>query len=78
MYHHFFLRLFSQLLAKVQNLLFYVMLQDEGEGLIKKKHFASKEIGEAMEQLDRGWEDLSTSWDERKQLLTQCYDLRVN
>ena len=52
-------------------------MKDHGAGLLANKHFAATEIKGMCEQLDTVWNSLNVTWEDRKQLLTQCYDLQV-
>lgn len=44
---------------------------------MERDHFASADIRETVSHLDESWTQLNETWEERKQLLTQCYDLQV-
>ena len=55
----------------------YQSLKEHGEKLLDKHHFASEDIQGILKQLDSTWITLNEAWDERKRLLTQCYDLQV-
>ena len=44
---------------------------------MSQKHFASTEIAQIVQQLEAVWTVLNDTWEDRKQLLTQCYDLQV-
>ena len=52
--------------------------QDYGEKLLSQNHFASEDIQHTVQQLDKVWTQLNEVWEDRKQLLTQCYDLQVD
>ena len=52
-------------------------LKDQGLKLINDKHYASKDIQSMLTHLDEVQFTLSETWEDRKQLLAQCYDLQV-
>ena len=51
--------------------------QEYGEKLVRQKNFRSDEIQATCQELDTVWANLNETWEDRKQLLTQCYDLQV-
>ena len=55
----------------------YLALHDHGDRLLQQKHFASGDIRGMMGELERDWNVLNETWEDRKQMLTQCYDLQV-
>jgi len=55
----------------------YLSLKEHGEKLVSQNHFATSEIEKMLEHLDHTWTSVNETWEDRKQLLTQCYDLQV-
>ena len=53
-------------------------LKEYGEELVRQKNFRADEIESTCRELDSVWAQLNETWEDRKQLLTQCYDLQVN
>jgi len=56
----------------------YLALKEHGEGLLAKNHYASVDVQRMLGQLDQAWYKLNENWEDRKQLLTQSYDLQVS
>ena len=56
---------------------YYLKQKDYGEALLRGKHPAQAQIETRLTQLDDSWQLINRTWEERKQLLTQCYDLQV-
>ena len=56
----------------------YLKQRDYGERLIKQQHPAHAQISARVAELDASWTSINDTWEERKQLLTQCYDLQVS
>jgi len=52
-------------------------LKEDGSTQLQQNHFASDQIQKMLGQLDEVWLHLNDTWEDRKQLLTQCYDLQV-
>lgn len=44
---------------------------------VERKHFAKKDIESMLKKSEESWNKLNITWEDRKQLLTQCYDLQV-
>ncbi len=55
----------------------YASLKEHGDSLLDMRHYAVEEITLMIETLDQVWYKLNVTWEDRKQLLTQCYDLQV-
>ena len=56
---------------------YYLKQKDYGEALLRGKHPAQTQIETRLTELDDSWQLINRTWEERKQLLTQCYDLQV-
>ncbi len=56
----------------------FCKLKEHGDTLLQQKHFASADIRSRLSQLDMVWRSLNETCDDRKQMLTQCYDLQVS
>ena len=52
-------------------------LKQHGEKLVHERHYASADIQTQLTQLDSTWVQLNEAWEDRRQLLAQCYDLQV-
>ena len=55
----------------------YLKQKDYGESLVRHKHPAHAQIEERVAELDESWQTINRTWEDRKQMLTQCYDLQV-
>jgi len=47
----------------------------EGEGLIKQHHYASKDIEDQIEHLELTWKSLLAASEEKKERLQQAYQV---
>ena len=56
---------------------YYLKQRDYGERLTAQAHPAREQIGARLQELDQSWAAINQTWEDRKQLLTQCYDLQV-
>ena len=56
----------------------YVGLQERGEKLVNQRHYSSNEVEKMGDQLKTTWTRLNETWDEKKEFLTQSYDLQVS
>ena len=55
-------------------------LRDYGELLtaqVQHPAAARAQITDRLQELDQSWAAINQTWEDRKQLLTQCYDLQV-
>ena len=55
----------------------YGSLKAHGDTLVTGRHYASDDIERMLAELATVWQHLNETWEDRKQLLTQCYDLQV-
>ena len=55
----------------------YQQLKEDGTSMLNSNHYASEDIRSTLSQLDEQWRTLNETWEDRKQMLTQCYDLQV-
>ena len=52
-------------------------LKQHGDKLVLEQHYASEDIQTELTHLDHTWRQLNEAWEDRRQLLAQCYDLQV-
>ena len=52
-------------------------LKQHGDKLVQERHYASEDIQSELTHLDSTWRQLNEVWEDRRQLLAQCYDLQV-
>lgn len=55
----------------------YTTLHERGEKLMSQQSASAEEVQKMVETLEEVWNKLNDSWDSRKQMLTQLYDLKV-
>ena len=57
----------------------YTALHERGQKLASRQQsvLSSDEVEKMLRTLEEVWERLNDSWDSRKQMLTQLYDLKV-
>ena len=48
-----------------------------GDRLVQRKHYASEDIKNCLEHLQELRQMVHETWDERKDLLAQCFDFQV-
>ena len=55
----------------------FMELKNHGEGLVENHHESASAVSHMLQELDRSWTELNEAWEERKLMLTQCYDMQV-
>jgi hypothetical protein len=55
----------------------YEALKVKGEKMVASDHVNKEVITTSLAQLTDSWVELNTTWDKRRKLLAQCYDLQV-
>jgi len=54
---------------------FLALCHQEGEGLMKQHHYASRDIADQIEHLELTWKSLLAASEEKKERLQQAYQV---